>query len=527
MTLKPNQRGRKKKFDIALTDRRTRDTKYLRVEGAVQRSSFNPESLGIDIRAEGKKVGDFDEQRSWRGGALNEYFSDDKESFSSSKYAWSLSQFLVPSFKWFISTGAHRVINENAGDDVRFVKLIGTNQYIEDQFTATAQTADYARLWIRKRGNPGTLTFELTDDSGGDPDTVNQTVTKAGTDLLSDLSEYMKFDWTGTEALAGSTAYHVKIYGADADSDVNYWEVGVDPDNSSAQYSSDGSAWNTAAYGLHYRISDADTAGQWYFWKDDSDFYKIQKKDSGNSAAFIWNETDDDWDAVGGTPGLGTVVSRPVFFNNSHYFPQGESVAIRRWDGSTTWAADGSNYATFLEVGYDGNDGNVVWRANTTAGTTSSVSKSPIPPTTDLEFETAINIGDIGQAINGIYHWTNNGLQVWQKNSFWSVNGNQAFSRDFGLKDTPSSYNGIAAAGLNEYLYWSWLFSMMQTYGQKNNDVGKGWNSPALPNGRDGYISAMVVLGNWLYYAIDAGASGTSSVWVFDGLTHHEVFQGL
>ena len=66
---------------------------------------------------------------------------------------------------------------------------------------------------------------------------------------------------------------------------------------------------------------------------------------------------------------------------------------------------------------------------------------------------------------------------------------------------------------------------MMQTYGQKNNDVGKGWNSPALPNGRDGYISAMVVLGNWLYYAIDAGASGTSSVWVFDGLTHHEVFR--
>ena len=134
MTLKPGLRGQKRKFDIALTDVRAKDTFYLRVENSINRSSFNPESLGIDIRNQGKKVGDFDEQRSWQGGALSQYFSDDKESFFDSKYAWSLSQHLIPSFKWFISTGAHRVINENAGDNVRFVKLIGTNRYIEDQF---------------------------------------------------------------------------------------------------------------------------------------------------------------------------------------------------------------------------------------------------------------------------------------------------------------------------------------------------------------------------------------------------------
>ena len=525
MTLKPGLRGQKRKFDIALTDVRAKDTFYLRVENSINRSSFNPESLGIDIRNQGKKVGDFDEQRSWQGGALSQYFSDDKESFFDSKYAWSLSQHLIPSFKWFISTGAHRVINENAGDNVRFVKLIGTNRYIEDQFTAVAQTADYARLWIRKRGNPGALTLELTADNSGDPHTVAKTVTKAGTDLLSDLSCFMKFDWTTTTSLSGATAYHLKIYGASTDDNVNYWEVGVDPANSSGQFSSDGSSWTTAAYGLHFRIYDADIPGQWFFWKSGSAFYKIRKKTTGNSDAFIWNETDDDWDAVGGTSGLGTVVSRPVFFNNNHYFPQGESVAIRRWDGTTTWAADGTNYATFLQNGFDSADGNVIWSGNTTAGTKSSVAYAPAPASGDLVFNTAINVGDKGQPINGIYFWTNNGLQVWQKNAYWVVNGNQVFSRDFGIKDTPSTYNGIAAAGLNEYLYWSWLFSIQQTYGQKNYDIGKGWNSPSLPNGREGYVSAMVSLGNWLYYAIDAGASGTSSVWIYDGLAHHEVFR--
>jgi len=525
MTLSPGMRGKKKKFDICLTDRRSRDEKYLRVQGSIERSSFSPESLALDIRNQGKRVGDFDEQRSWRGGALNEYFSDDKESFYDSRHAWSLSHHLVPSFKWFLADGAYRVINENAGDDIRFVPLIDTNQYIEDQFTASAQTADYCRLWIRKRGNPGTLTLEITADSGGDPDAVAETVTKAGTDLLSDLSSFMKFDWTGTTALSGATEYHVKIYGAAADNDVNYWEVGVDPDLSSGQYSDDGSSWNTAAYGLHYRIYDADIPGRWFFWKDGDSLYKVNKKDSGNSVAYKWNETNDEWDAAGGTSGLGVVLNRPAFFNNNHYFPQGESVNIRRWDGTTTWAADGTSRATFLEVGFDSADGNTIWSANTTAGTTSSVKRAPAPSAGNLVFGDDINVGDKGQDINGLYFWTNNGLYVWQKNRIWQVTSDRVTHRDFGVKNTPSKYNGVAATGLNEFLYWSWLSSMQQTYGQMNRDVGKGWNSPSLPNERSGYISAMVSLGNWLYYAIDAGSSGTSSVWIYDGLTHHEVFR--
>jgi hypothetical protein len=530
----PLKVGQRSKYDVCLSDGRSGQEWYLKLDGggqAVQRSSFSPESYALDIRQQGKRIGDFDEQRSWLGGRGGEYFNDDPSAYFDSQNAWTMTGHVIPTLKWFISTGDHRTVNQNAGDSVRFKKLIGATRYIEDSFTATAQTADYCRMWIRRRGNPGTLTFKLCSDSGGNPDTALQTVTKTTTNVTDLMSVYLKFDWTGTEALAGSTVYHVMVYGASTDNESNHWEVGVDPDIDTGQVSSDGSAWVDAdggtttvgTFGLHYRVCDADSAGRYYFWSDGSNFFKVSQPDSGTSVAYQWNETNDDWDAAGGTSGLGTITGRPVYYSGNHYFPQGESTNIRRWDGSTTWAADGTNKATFLEVGQDAVDGPVIWRANTTAGTTSAVSKGTV--STNITFNSDINVGDIGYAINGIKFWTGNGLFVWQTNAWWQIVNDKPVYKDIGLAKTPSTTNGIASAGHQQFLYWNWGFSLERTYGDQTDDIGMGWKGPALPNGREGTISAMTAYIGWLFYAIDAGANGTSSVYAWDGLAHHEIFR--
>lgn len=531
MPLKP---GQKSEFDICLSDGRSGQEWYLKLDGggrAVQRSSFAPESYALDIRQQGKRIGDFDEQRSWRGGRGNEYFSDDPEGYFDSQNAWTMTGHAFPTLKWHFATGDHRVVNQNMGDDVRFKRLTGATRYIADSFTATAQTADYCLMWIRRRGNPGTLTFELCSDSAGEPDTALQTVTKTTSDVTDLLSVLIKFDWTGTEALTGSTVYHVKVYGASTDNDNNYWEVGVDPDIGTGMVSSDDSTWVDAdgttltvgTFGLHYRICDADVAGRYLFWTDGSNFFKVVKKDSGNSIAYKWNETNDDWDTAGGTSGLGVVTGRPVYYNGKHYFPQGESTAIRRWDGTTTWAADGTNYATFLEVGHDQAAGSVIWRANTTPGTEATVSRGTV--STNIVFNADIPVGDKGFAINGIKFWTGNGLFVWKSNAMWQVTNDRAIYKDVGMDKTPSSVNGIAATAHQQFLYWNWLFSLERTYGEQTDDIGMGWKGPGLPNAREGYVSGMTTLVGWMIYCIDGGASGTSSVYVWDGLSHHEIFR--
>jgi hypothetical protein len=536
----PLKEGQKSRYDICLTDGRSGQEWFLKLDGggrAVQRSAFSPESFALDIRQQGKRVGDFDEQRSWRGGRGNEYFSEDPESYFDSQNAWTMTGHAIPTMKWYLNTGG-RTINENAGADVRFKKLLDASRYIADSFPATAQTAKYSYMWIRRRGNPGTLTFEICSDDGGNPGTVLKTVTHVANTLSDLMSRFLKFTWSGTQSLSGSTTYHVKVYGASTDNDNNYWEVGVDPDIDTGQVSSNNSSWVDAdgttvtvgTFGLHYRVSDADTAGRWIFWTDGSDFFKVIKKDSGNSVVYKWNESTDVWDAAGGTSGLGTVVSRPVYYNGSHYFPQG-GTNIRRWDGATTWAADGTNKADFLEVGHDTADGPVIWRGRSSIATQSFVSRGTVP-TTDIVFNSAIPVGDKGYAINGIKFVTGNGLNVWKSNSYWTINNDRAVFNDVGLDKTPSSLNGIAAVGHNHFIYWNWMFSLERTYGDQTDDIGMGWRGPALPDGREGYISALTTYMGWVFYAIDAGVvagartKGLSSVYAWDGLAHHEIFRG-
>ena len=98
---------------------------------------------------------------------------------------------------------------------------------------------------------------------------------------------------------------------------------------------------------------------------------------------------------------------------------------------------------------------------------------------------------------------------------------------NYGVRNTPSTDNGIAAVNWNGMMYFNWLFSTMRLYSGTVDDVGQGFRSNSLPFGRDGVDAAYAPYVSWLFVANDAGSSGTSSVLVYDGLNWHEMMRGF
>jgi hypothetical protein len=155
-------------------------------------------------------------------------------------------------------------------------------RYLDVPFTPSANyTAEVFNLIIRRRGTPGTLTFELTADSTGDPGTVLQTVTKTVSDVDDTISVYLPF--AASQALTGSTTYHLKVYGAATDDADDHWEVLTNDDGFASLYSSDDAVWAGAGVSMYFRVTDADTKRQFYLFQLQSALYAVCRYDDGTT----------------------------------------------------------------------------------------------------------------------------------------------------------------------------------------------------------------------------------------------------
>jgi hypothetical protein len=166
--------------------------------------------------------------------------------------------------------------------------LYGTTRHIAVSFAASASyAADKAYLWIRRRGTPGTLTFELCSDSSG-PSTVLQTVTKTTTDVTDTISVFQVFNWTGTESLVSGTTYWLKIYGGSADNKGSHWEVACDT-ATAGKTSAAGSVWLSSTYSPCYRVVIADINRKWIPFVLEGGQYAVSSKDDGSASVVIIN----------------------------------------------------------------------------------------------------------------------------------------------------------------------------------------------------------------------------------------------
>ena len=74
-------------------------------------------------------------------------------------------------------------------------------------------------------------------------------------------------------------------------------------------------------------------------------------------------------------------------------------------------------------------------------------------------------------------------------------------------------------------MYYSWLNTIMEAYGGNANDIGQAWRGQGPVGNRAGYVSCILGINAWRFCALDAGATGYSSVHVYNGQTWHELYR--
>lgn len=247
--------------------------------------------FAITLRNVGKQIGDFDEQRSWTGGMAKEYLSDNPEGFFDSQGAWTLSNgHAMNGLQWRLAENLRTQTNflmKPGSGSVAWKSLVGVDRYISSVFTPSANIdVVHIQAWVRKRGNPGTLTAAIYADALGQPDTaiVTQTVTTATiTDSVSVLYDFV----IAAESLTGGTTYDFVIYGASGDTPASCWEVACNA-AASGYKSSDGSSWTLTSHAPYFRVTDADTARRFYYFIYKGALYSVSRYDNNSTASKLY-----------------------------------------------------------------------------------------------------------------------------------------------------------------------------------------------------------------------------------------------
>ena len=615
-------------WEIELTDTKSKKKYGLKVpQGSLQIGTISQDDT-VYIRNTGKRVGDFDEQRSWKGGRGTENQSDNAEAYWDSLNCWTLTPGHVhQTLQWYHARGIRSedmYMPTYSAGNVEFIPLLGSNLYIANSFAASASySADYGCLWLRRRGSPGTLTFRLMSNSGGSPNAALQTVTKSITDITDFVSVYEYFNWSSTQSLTSGTTYWVSIHGASTDDRDNHWEIGVNPDASSGKTSTDGSTWASASFAMYYRVTDADVGRKWFRFYLQEAFYIVDQKNNNSTASVMYINGDrgmatsgsgstlvdsakawttDRWAGAfvniiegtgrlnepmqitsntattltltgawetapstdsqyiiygtdwftqvtfsGGTPTLGVVTGEPAVANGVAYIPQGNTALIHmKWNASTfvhngfQETASGVNgKADFLIIATDTADGPVIWRGNNVSGTGSggyvTVSRANLLTSgafiawnTALSFRTAIFTGSHSYRLTGLGKQSNN-IYAFREDGMGLIANDRYNHIETGMDKTPSRTNGVMSISHGQFLYYSWLHSVVRVYGSSHDDIGDDYRGIGLPDGREGeYADADTYL-KLVFFAINAGTGSTqtSSVLVWDGMGWHETLRAL
>lgn len=233
------------------------------------------------------------------------------------------------------------------------------------------------------------------------------------------------------------------------------------------------------------------------------------------------------WQEIG-TTGITGVCRSVAVGKDVVYFPQGASINIRRmrWnDGAATpaheFADDSTNKADLL-LGYFSHQTAKIYRTQDADSTCGRADQKTWG--TDLTFTNDIEVGDKTSRITNLIDYDDK-LWALKEDSIWYRVSDKFHRVNVGLEAIPDSDNGIAAASVNLFLYFNWAFSLERYFEKTLDDIGP-WRGEGLPQGRQGYISALAPAYGWLFAAIDGRGNDTSSVLIYDDAGYHEIFRG-
>jgi len=221
------------------------------------------------------------------------------------------------------------------------------------------------------------------------------------------------------------------------------------------------------------------------------------------------------------TTGLGEVTSKPIVAETVVYFPQGDSVVIRKMRNNAGAHEYGNETAkaTILYGAYDTTGAPKVWRAN---NDTVTISVSEVATwATNLSFGGATKVGDTAHPITGMIYY-NGDLWVFKEDRPWMQKNNRAIPADIDMSAFPGAANGAISVVHNKFLYISWANSLERLFGGTLDPIGP--DRGRLPSNRKGVHAALEPVLGSLITSLDAD-TGTSSVMVWNGTGWHEIFR--
>lgn len=350
------------KPDIELFDFKSKKRYGLKLDGptALQVGTISQDD-SVFIRATGKRVGDFDEQRSWKGGRGVEKFNDNASGYWDSQDAWTLSDgHLHQGLLWRPAQGLRsaKFFLPDKTHSMAWRSLMGTTRALTSAFTADATfTSSYVRMWIRKVGNPGDLTMRFYGNSAGNPTSVGNSATISADDVTDVVSLFMDFPLT---EILPTTLYHVGLLGDSGDNSANHWEVGGYEGGTSGRQSSTGGigTWSASSFDLYYFIGDSFSSRYFLSFFLDEAMYIVDKKDAGTAPNLYING-----DRGKATAGTGTTIS-----------DSGKAWASDKWAGAFVKIIRGTGVGQVREI------------ASNTATALTVTSAWTINPSTDSEY---------------------------------------------------------------------------------------------------------------------------------------------
>lgn len=217
------------------------------------------------------------------------------------------------------------------------------------------------------------------------------------------------------------------------------------------------------------------------------------------------------------------------------YFAQGDSVNIRRAKYETSggaWTAsyadDSTNKATFFT--YMPVAGKIVIANQRDASNNTSIAKASVPDWgTDLSPATAVPIDSKYIRINGMAVYPDDqgdeALYIFKEDLPYILpaSGNPKPMNIQEAAALRSQYNGRNPINHNVYLYFPLgAGGLERFYGTTIDDIGPNLGE-GLPEGRRGPITYMAGYPGSVFYAVDAGDEGYSSIMQTGG--HHERYR--
>lgn len=510
----------------------------IRLEGEYKYIQETPQSPStLMINAQGGEYGDFDpsmshiQQSEWSGGRGGDRYVDDNTRYFDSKNLWTTTSGMVfPALQWRYVIGDY--LSQNAlqlAKNYSWKNL--TNKTYSVMFTTVGgYSAARIELWIRKVGTPANLTVEIRANTTNKPNAtvVATEVITAAIITNNDANNYsLTLDPVGV--LSATTSYHLIVYGASTDNIQNHWEVMTSTGAvGAAPYSHtsvDRSTWTEVADDMYFRITAAPTAQKWKFFQFLTKMYGViigtaKLYEITSSTDAYSNKSYDDFKTTEITGHGITSIKDVIVVNNIAYFAQGSSTVVRRWNG-TTWANDGATVKAdlFCEHTATG-EGAVLYRYLSGTG----VAKSPIKDwSANLTFGSATKLGKNTNITNLVSYQGK--LFIFMYDAVWNIDADGKVNKfNSKIDDAYDTSNGRAAIEHGQYLYFSLDKSLEQLFGTNITDVGVH-HGAGLPVNRVGRVSALESSFTHLFVAIDAGATGYSSIMMFDGINYHEIWR--